>query len=347
MLFRMTSGSQVLSYWADDAAGTLTVPSSWLAQLPVGQALISVARYRETPFTVGSRTYLGIGYVEQQGGATLIPTCQQNEAEANDDLGSANAITGSLQTQLNVCGAYGTRGDWDYFSFDATAGQVVSVRTYAADAGSSIDTVIELIAPDGSVFATNDNANPATTDSSLMVQLDDTGSWAISVHHANANQQGSPAHYYNLLVQAFGVSGQAFFFPGTEDGSAPSTACFEIPDSPAELDEGPPAVCTVDVSGLSSASNVNLLVDIAHTYSSDVRLELEHPDGTVIVLNNHTGKIRGIFDLDGAGLVPDDRVVSLDDFDGVNPAGTWTVRATDWYAWDTGTIRSLVLFIEP
>ncbi len=346
-LFRMTSGSKALSYRADDSAGTLTVPASELAKLEVGQALITFTRLVERPFTALGNTYLGMAYIEQQTAATLIPTYDQDEAEPNDDIGSANALTGTLATQFNAYGTYGSRGDLDHFSFNAEAGQVVSVRTYAADAGSSIDSVIGLIAPDGSTFATNDNAYGGTNDSSLVRRLPDAGTWTISVHHAQLNRQGGDAYYYNLLVQKYEVPGQPFIFENTQDGPNPDPACHDIPDSPGELIEGNPVVCTLDVTGLSTASNVNIVVDVAHDYPSDVRMELQHPDGTTLVLINHTGKIRGVFDLDGAGFSADDRTLTMDDLAGRNPSGTWTVRTTDWYAWETGKIRNLVLFIEP
>jgi hypothetical protein len=323
------------------------VPATELAKLEVGQALVTFTRLVEQPFIALGNTYLGIAYIEQQTGATLIPTCDQYESEPNDDRPGANILSGTLDTRTNICGLYDTRGDWDYFSFDADAGQVVSVRTYAADAGSSIDTVIELIDPTGALFADNDDAHAGTSDSGLVRQLDATGTWTISVRHSQLNRQGGPAYYYNLLVQKYVVPGQAFIFDGTQDGAAPNAACYQIPDSSGELIEGAPAVCTLDVAGLSTASNVNIVVDVAHSYPSDVRMELQHPGGTAVILNNHTGKVSGVFDLDGAGYAVDDRTYSMDDLAGSNPSGTWTVRATDWYAWDTGNIRSLVLFIEP
>jgi subtilisin-like proprotein convertase family protein len=224
-------------------------------------------------------------------------------------------------------------------------GQVISARTYAAQAGSPMDTVLTLVAPRGAVVATNDNANANTTDSAILSTLDEAGTWTIQVTNAAANRSGGPTYQYHLLVKVSSVPGVARTFAGPEESASPQPGCSLIPDSNGVFVEGPPAVCTLVVSGLPpTASDVNLAVDIAHTYPSDLRLELEGPDGTKVMLTNHTGRIRGIFDFD---TPVDDRVRTMDAFNGKDPNGTWTFRAADWYSFDTGTIRNLTLFVAP
>jgi hypothetical protein len=334
----------MLQYVANDASGTLTVPAAELARLPAGSALIILERRLETPVIAGGKTYLGVGSVIQQGFANLVPPCNQQEAEANDTVPAATAITGSLATPYNACGQYTAKGDLDHFKFTAAAGQVLSARTYAAEIGSALDSVLELIAPDGRVFS-NDNANPSTNDSSLFRTLDMAGTWTLKVTHSQANRVGGPGYFYNLLLNLRSVPGAAFAFPGTLEGATPLPACSDIPDSPATFVDGPAASCTVTLSGAAATtSDLNILVDIAHTYASDVKLELTHPDGTKVLLTNHTGRIRGIFDLDTR---VDDRALTMNAFDGKNPNGVWTLRATDWYSFDTGKIRSAILFVAP
>jgi hypothetical protein len=343
MLFGMVAGSKVIQIVADDASGALTIPAAELRRLPVGRGLFWLRRVVERQFTVAGKLYAAISFVEQQGFANLIPPCDASESEANDSPATANTLAASVGVELNACGVYGTRADVDYFSFNGTAGELVSVRTYAGDIGSSIDTVLELYTPAGALFASNDNASSATQDSSLIRTLSATGLWRVSVRHSASQRNGGPSYFYNLLLKRFSVPGQAFTFAGTSEGSAPDVACYQIPDSTGPFVDGPNATCTLAVSGLAAASDVQLVVDITHTYPSDLTLELIHPSGVMVQLTRHTGRIRGVFDQE---FPVDDRVRTLDALDGLDPNGTWTFRARDWYEWDTGTIRGLVLVVR-
>ncbi len=344
LLVRVTSGDKVLALRADDAAGTVTVPAAELGRLPSGPAVVVFERNLRSTFTVGGRPFLGLGQVTQQAFANLVPACGQQEAEPNDTPAGGNVVTFPSAAEKNVCGTYGARGDLDFFRLTATAGQVLSARTYAADLGSTLDSVLELTAPDGRTFS-NDNASSGTRDSALLRRLDMGGEWRVRVTHVASNRVGGPAFFYNLLARLVTVPGAAVPFPGTVEGATPLAGCTAIPDSSSAFVDGAPAVCEVDVAGLpATASNVNLLVSVPHTYPSDVRLTLTHPDGTAVTLTNHTGRLQGLFDLD---FPPDDRVRSMDAFNGKNPNGRWTLRAWDWYPFDTGTVRTAVLFIEP
>ncbi|MBN2359302.1 MAG: thrombospondin type 3 repeat-containing protein [Deltaproteobacteria bacterium] len=347
MHVRILSGHRLLSYVADDASGVLVIPAAQLSRLEIGRATVSFQRVVEAPFSVGGKTYAAISFVDQEAYLQLIPVCDFTEQGANNDRANANALGNSLTSEFVVCGTYDPSNDIDFFSFSASAGQLLSARTYASEIASSIDTVIEIVDANGVVLASNDNANRATKDSSLLRVLPRSGTWYLSVTHANRNQNGGSTHNYNLLLQLFTVPGQPFAFAATQEGASPDEACFAIPDSRYELVEGSPSSCSVQVAGLSSASRVNIMVDIGHTYPSDLKLVLTHPDGSEVILDNHTGKIRGVFDLAGQGLAVDDRNQTMTDLAGRNPSGPWTVRTTDWYWEDEGNIRNLVLFIEP
>ncbi|HEY8210816.1 MAG TPA: thrombospondin type 3 repeat-containing protein [Myxococcaceae bacterium] len=345
LLFRMTSGDKVLQYLADDAQGSLRIPAAELSRLPSGPALLIFERQRFTPFPARGHTWLGIGTVMQQGFANLIPPCDQTESEPNDTV--ANALAGPFTREYAVCGTYGRRGDVDGFNFSGTAGQVVSIRTYAAQIGSPMDTVVALVSPRGEIVATSDDASPDSADSAMLETLDSTGSWQIRVTHAAGNRSGGPTYQYHLLVKVSEVPGTAFPFPGTGESKIPQPACSLIPDSSGVFKEETAAVCTLMVKDAPhTATNVNLAADIAHSYPSDLRLELEGPDGTKVIVTNHSGRVRGIFDYD---TPVDDRTSALkmDVFNGKDPNGTWTFRAYDWYSFDTGTIRKLTLFVQP
>src|SRR6185436_17887446 len=146
------------------------------------------------------KTFRGIGQLVQPGYANLVPACVTNEAEANDTAMTANMVTSSGAAQSNVCGTYGARGDLDYFKIDAMAGQVLSLRVLAADLGSTLDSVLEVTAPDNRTF-TNDNASASTKDSALLLGIDMTGTWRVRITHSQGNRVGGPGYFYNLLVR--------------------------------------------------------------------------------------------------------------------------------------------------
>lgn len=344
MHVRVLSGHRIISFIADDHSGTVTIPAAQLAELPIGRATVSLQRVIETPFSVGGKIYTAIAYVDQEAYMQLIPGCDFTERGTNNDQAGANALGDPLTSEFNVCGVYETRGDVDYYAFSGSAGQLLSARTYAAELASTVDTVLEIVDPSGNLLASNDNANSATKDSSLMRILPSSGTWYVTVSHNNRNQGGGPGYNYNLLLQLFSVPGQPFAFSDTQEGSNPDPTCYNVPDSRYELIEGLPANCSVSVSGPATASHISLVVDAAHSYPTDLKLVLVHPDGSELILDNHTGKIRGVFD---QTLAVDDRQRTLADLAGRDPSGTWTLRSTDWYAWDVGTLRNLVLFIEP
>jgi len=342
--FVMVAENRVLQYWADDAAGELIVPAAELQSLPISRAFYSFTRRIETPFNVGNRAYLGIGYLETEGYAQLLPTCGVNESEPNNDAGAANAITVAADRALVACGNYGQRGDVDRFSFAASAGQFVKARTIAQPLSSRLDTVLTLYAPDGRTVVVNDNAQATSTDSSLAQLLPSAGRWQLGVSSAAPNANGGTNFDYQLLIELVNVAGQPVAFPGAAEGSAPSNSCFAIPDTTVYFTEGQPATCTVDVTGLpTTLSDVKLVVDVSHPYPADVRLVLEHA-GRSVVLDDHTGKVHGVF---GQTYTVDDRNLTLATFAGADPNGPWTVRASDWYIDNVGTIRSLVLYLTP
>ncbi|MGH9138061.1 MAG: proprotein convertase P-domain-containing protein, partial [Acidimicrobiales bacterium] len=91
------------------------------------------------------------------------------------------------------------------------------------------------------------------------------------------------------------------------------------------------ATSTIDVP-LTGPAPVNLQVgvDIAHTYRGDLVVELVAPDGSVYTLKTSNGR-------DSA-----DNVIGTFTVDASSESrnGTWTLRVRDVFSLDTGTIRS-------
>lgn len=82
-------------------------------------------------------------------------------------------------------------------------------------------------------------------------------------------------------------------------------------------------------------SNVSISLKITHTFRSDLSIALEH-NGEVAVLFDRSGGGQDDLALEG----------SLDVFNGMDPAGDWTLHVLDLAPVDTGTLDSFELTIE-
>jgi len=110
-------------------------------------------------------------------------------------------------------------------------------------------------------------------------------------------------------------------------------------------------------AGISEIEDVNFNVGFTHTFLSDVQIEVVSPKGTVVQLfnrscgNNNSSLILQYDDLGGelsCGKTISQTVAPtqlLSAFNGENPQGTWTIRASDRYPGDTGTIDSASISI--
>jgi len=94
-------------------------------------------------------------------------------------------------------------------------------------------------------------------------------------------------------------------------------------------------------------ADVNVRIDITHTFIGDLIVEIESPLGTVVRLHNRTGAnaddIHKLYD--DTGAFPPDGPGALADFIGQISAGDWTLRVWDEAGADIGTLDNFQLFI--
>ena len=116
-----------------------------------------------------------------------------------------------------------------------------------------------------------------------------------------------------------------------------------IPNAP--ISSNTTITATLDVTDTDSITDLDVTVDILHTWIGDLIVTLTSPAGTSVTLHNRSGSSADDIQIryDDEGSVP---VGSLADFDGENPAGTWTMTVEDAAAGDVGTLRSFTLHIE-
>lgn len=79
----------------------------------------------------------------------------------------------------------------------------------------------------------------------------------------------------------------------------------------------------------TAPSNLQVAVDIVHTYRGDLRVELIAPDGVIFLLHNRTG-----------GSADNLITTYTVNASGRPASGTWTLRVRDMANLDTGTLRS-------
>lgn len=116
----------------------------------------------------------------------------------------------------------------------------------------------------------------------------------------------------------------------TEGQSFTSTGTAAIPDNdPAG------ATVSVDVPADLTMRGLSVTVDIAHSWRGDLEVSLLKDGAVVKVLHDNAGG--------SADDVKETYTLSATDLAGVTSRGTWTLKAVDSAAQDTGTINSLKL----
>ncbi len=107
-----------------------------------------------------------------------------------------------------------------------------------------------------------------------------------------------------------------------------------IPDSP-----NPGITSTLNVADAFCIGDIDVQLDLTHTFIGDLVVELTAPSGTIVRLHNRTGgsadNIHKTYD---QGVVNPDGPGSLNDFNGQGAQGIWTMRVQDLAGADVGTL---------
>ena len=127
-----------------------------------------------------------------------------------------------------------------------------------------------------------------------------------------------------------------------------------------------PLIRNISVSDSFNIIDAKLGFNATHTYRGDIRVIIEHPDGTrATVINNNGGDGNNNYDIevtDSSGNALNDGNAdntaspfydrtaspssSLTAFDGKNSAGTWKIEICDAYNGDSGTYNRSQLILE-
>lgn len=120
---------------------------------------------------------------------------------------------------------------------------------------------------------------------------------------------------------------------------------YSATDVPQNITDNNTTTSTINVTDSYCIADVNVDINITHTFQGDLYITLQSPIGTTIILHNRTGggtdNIVGTYD-DSGPLIPAE---ALGTFNGEPVNGTWTLRVADQAGGDVGTLNSWTLKI--
>jgi subtilisin-like proprotein convertase family protein len=114
-----------------------------------------------------------------------------------------------------------------------------------------------------------------------------------------------------------------------------------IPDSP-----GGPITSTINVPASVVISDLNVEVDITHSWKGDLIVELTSPEGTTVTLHNRSGSSTDNVQTTYDSVTTPDGPGSMADFDGENALGDWTLSVEDEAGSDIGDLNSWTLLVD-
>ncbi|MCB9853786.1 MAG: proprotein convertase P-domain-containing protein [Phycisphaerales bacterium] len=123
---------------------------------------------------------------------------------------------------------------------------------------------------------------------------------------------------------------------------------FNAIDVPKPITDYNTSTSTMTVDQHFCIGDLNLSLDLTHTYVGDLIVRLQSPSGTTVTLHNRTGggssNLQLTYDDEGT---PPDGPGALADFDRQSPLGIWTLTVSDEAGGDSGTLNGWTLRILP
>jgi subtilisin family serine protease len=240
-------------------------------------------------------------------------------AAGNDDADACDTSPASEGSALTVA-ATDSSDARAYFSNYGDCVDVhapgVNITSAWIDSNSATDTI------SGTSMASPHVAGAAAVYLGLnpSATTDDVAAWVTGNAAADrvSDTQGSP----NLLL-----------YTGTEEGGPEPSDCAQTNSTPLAIADRATVNSTLAVACDGNArATSKVSVNITHTYRGDLAIYLIAPDGTSYQLKASS--------YDGTDNLVASYAVNLSS---ETASGTWTLRITDAYAGDSGTLNSWTL----
>ncbi len=205
---------------------------------------------------------------------------------------------------------------------------------------------------------TNSKSAPVTVNVSAdasWISIDgSTAPTSFTLATAGATRNVTVAIAAGASSLAAGIySGNVTF--AKSDGTTPTTrsvaldvgrTVYSATDCPITIPDNSTNYSYITVYDNVCIADVDVNLNITHTFKGDLYVELLSPNGTTVILHNRTGSstdnIVATYDDDGGGTLPSG---ALSDFDFSQSAGVWRLRVSDQASTDTGVLNSWSLRI--
>lgn len=114
---------------------------------------------------------------------------------------------------------------------------------------------------------------------------------------------------------------------------------------------------TISVGDAISIADIDVVLNIAHSYISDLTIRLTSPNNTIVTLINNScfdeDNIMATIDDEGTAVLPCPPTVNgsyqpsgnLFDFDNESATGTWTLTIVDGFSGDGGSLDAWSIII--
>ena len=173
----------------------------------------------------------------------------------------------------------------------------------------------------------------------------------------------TPCWTYSYQVSSTDIVGHTTLSPpGQFDTPGGMLVIADSTDTPAGIPDGNPAGMdsTIDITEDRAISDVNVMVNITHTWDDDLDIYLFGPDGAFVELSTDNGGdgdgyVGTVFDDEAAVSIVDGTAPftgsyrpegSLATLDGISALGTWRLHIGDDVTGDVGTLDSWQLQLE-
>lgn len=212
----------------------------------------------------------------------------------------------------------------------------------------------------------NTNSLPGSSNVDILLSTDN-GQTFSTVLLSNTPNDGSEsitvpnvaAPFCRIMIRPTGNIYYAVNSTPFAIGYNVSTTCntytnntsLTIPDGVGANQQGATASSTISVPMTGTISDVNVTVNVSHSYINDLVIAINHPNNTQRVLwNRNCGSEDGFnitFDDSGSAIACANPTVgtflpaqALSNFNGLSANGNFTLLAADFWNVDTGTVNS-------
>jgi subtilisin-like proprotein convertase family protein len=331
--------------------------------LNMNESSLDVCSPDNAVFTFTYNTFLGFS-----GTTTFSATGLPSGANATFSPSTASADGTVVTATVTGIGSLAL-GNYP-FTFVGTSGSIIKTAAVEFNVFDTNLSTLNLLTPannaidvssDNTVFTWEADVNA----SSYNIDIATDAAFTNIVDNATVTTAVYTATALNTITQYFwrvrGVNdcGVGNYTQGSFTTANVSCSTYTASDTPITISNFPTGTytSTIDVAANLQISDVNVTVNIPHTYTGDLEISLTSPSGTIVMLSSSNGGnaddyIDTVFDSDSSSPItggsapftgtfaPEE---SLSAINGEFSAGTWTLTVEDVAFGDGGSIDEFTL----